>query len=149
MTAPYDPSAVGFAGILTLVAGGIAWPLWKTFLAKQNAEAKGAAGEASWMIRQADKINEQERIISEFVKLRATDAELIAALRLKDAMAGEKAERLMEHIERLNRRSLRLENLICEIRPDLTKWVRSDFSELGPPELDGPHDTIPVGPDSI
>jgi hypothetical protein len=42
----------------------------------------------------------------------------------------------MEHIERLNRRAHRLENLICDLRPDLAKWVRTDFLELGAPEVD-------------
>ena len=138
----YEPGAVGAAGLLSLLASAIAIPLWKKFIATQRTETDAARGEAGWMKRQADKINEQERVITDLVKLRQTDAEMIAALRLKEALAGERADRLMDHIERLNRRAHRLEDVICDLRPDLAKWVRSDFSELGPPELDAPA-TIP------
>ena len=123
LSAAVDPGAVGLAGVISVIFTAIAIPLWRTFIKKQETENDKATGEAGWLKRQATELNKQDQLITELLKLRQLDAEVIASLRLEKALAAERTERLLLRMRRM-------EEVLCKIKPEFAKWIRSDFAEF-------------------
>lgn len=118
-----DSQTVAGAGAIATVAGAIAWPLWRRWMARTLTETDKSTGEQTWMKRQATELDQHKQMVAELLRLRSADAEVIAALRLEKALAAERMERML-------RRMARMEAALIELKPEFAAWIRSDFAEL-------------------
>lgn len=124
---PFDPGsgAIWSAGGLTAALAAIVIPLWRRWLASNATGITRSEGEADWMRRQAEELKQSKTLISELLKLRTADAEVIAALKLDRALAVERTER-MQH------RMSRMEEALMRLDPNFAIWLRADFGEMEP-----------------
>lgn len=120
-----DWHAVGVAGGSVSCVAAIAIPLWRRFLAQQLTDTARAAGEATWLRRQAEDLTANRAMVMELIALRAADAEVIAGLRLEKALAKERADRMAARLQRM-------EDFLVEHHPQFARWIRDDTIDIPP-----------------
>jgi hypothetical protein len=115
-----------FVGSVALVAA--MYPAVRKRIARDNTSTQEARGESNWIIRREQEIAEQAAMIKELVASHRIKDETIAALRMREAVFNERHERLLRKVQQL-------EAFVIETRPDFAKWIQSDYSPLGRPEV--------------
>lgn len=128
----FDPGsgAILSAGGITAMVAAIVIPLWRRWLASNATGITRSEGEADWMRRQAEELKQSKSLISELLKLRTADAEVIAALKLDRALAVERGERMQI-------RMARMEEALTKLDPNFARWLGADFGDMNILPLDG------------
>lgn len=113
----------GAAGLAVL------WSQVRKRIARDSADADEARSESNWIKRREVEFADREATNKLLLKAVQECNELIAALRMREAVYLERDRIRNQYVRRIEARLKRFDS-------DAVDWMNTDNSPLGPPEID-------------